>query len=327
MKKLLAVFAVAVVSCAFVFAGGASESADSSVLRVGASPEPHGTLLNLVVDNLAEEGITLEIVEFTDYIMPNEALESGEIDANYFQHLPYLESFNVEHGYNLVSAGGIHIEPMALYSTKHASIEDIPDGATIAIPNDPTNEGRALLLLESAGLITLSEDAGIEAVPSDVVDNPHNFRFSEIEAASLPRVLDDADAAVINGNYAIPAGLIATRDGLYVEGGDSPYVNVIAVKAGNENNEAVQALVEALKSDEVADFVAQNYPNGEVILGFFSYISFYEYRDCPVVRPLVFMCAQSHPPDSPFYKKERRIRSAAVPERKGNKQPPHFKPQ
>ncbi len=266
MKKLLAVFAVAVVSCAFVFAGGSSESADSSVLRVGASPEPHGTLLNLVVDNLAEEGITLEIVEFTDYIMPNEALESGEIDANYFQHLPYLESFNVEHGYNLVSAGGIHIEPMALYSTKHASIEDIPDGATIAIPNDPTNEGRALLLLESAGLITLSEDAGIEAVPSDVVDNPHNFRFSEIEAASLPRVLDDADAAVINGNYAIPAGLIATRDGLYVEGGDSPYVNVIAVKAGNENNEAVQALVEALKSDEVADFVAQNYPNGEVIL-------------------------------------------------------------
>lgn len=266
MKKLLAVFAVAVVSCAFIFAGGASESADSSVLRVGASPEPHGTLLNLVVDNLAEEGITLEIVEFTDYIMPNEALESGEIDANYFQHLPYLESFNVEHGYNLVSAGGIHIEPMALYSTKHASIEDIPDGATIAIPNDPTNEGRALLLLESAGLITLSEDAGIEAVPSDVVDNPHNFRFSEIEAASLPRVLDDADAAVINGNYAIPAGLIATRDGLYVEGGDSPYVNVIAVKSGNENNEAVQALVEALKSDEVADFVAQNYPNGEVIL-------------------------------------------------------------
>ena len=120
MKKLLAVFAVAVVSCAFVFAGGASESADSSVLRFGASPEPHGTLLNLVVDNLAEEGITLEIVEFTDYIMPNEALESGEIDANYFQHLPYLESFNVEHGYNLVSAGGIHIEPMALYSTKHA---------------------------------------------------------------------------------------------------------------------------------------------------------------------------------------------------------------
>ena len=172
----------------------------------------------------------------------------------------------MEHGYNLVSAGGIHIEPMALYSTKHASIEDIPDGATIAIPNDPTNEGRALLLLESAGLITLSEDAGIEAVPADVVDNPHNFRFSEIEAASLPRVLDDADAAVINGNYAIPAGLIATRDGLYVEGGDSPYVNVIAVKAGNENNEAVQALVEALKSDEVADFVAQNYPNGEVIL-------------------------------------------------------------
>ena len=198
--------------------------------------------------------------------MPNEALEAGEIDANYFQHLPYLESFNAERGFNLVSAGGIHIEPMALYSKTYDSIEAIPDGATIAIPNDPTNEGRALLLLESAGLITLSEDAGIEAVPADIVDNPHNFSFSEIEAASLPRVLDDADAAVINGNYAIPAGLIATRDGLYVEGGDSPYVNVIAVRSGDENNPAIQTLVEALKSDEVAQFVAENYPNGEVIL-------------------------------------------------------------
>ena len=266
MKKLVSIIAIALVCVSFVFAGGAAEDSSSSVLKVGASPEPHGTLLNLVVDNLAEQGITLEVVEFTDYVMPNEALEAGEIDANYFQHLPYLESFNAERGFNLVSAGGIHIEPMALYSKTYDSIEAIPDGATIAIPNDPTNEGRALLLLESAGLITLADDAGIEAVPADIVDNPHNFSFSEIEAASLPRVLDDADAAVINGNYAIPAGLIATRDGLYVEGGDSPYVNVIAVQSGNEDNPAVQALVEALKSDEVAQFVAENYPNGEVIL-------------------------------------------------------------
>lgn len=266
MKKLLSVLIIAIVSVGFVFASGASESADSSVLRVGATPEPHGTLLNLIADTLAQQGITLEVVEFTDYVMPNEALQSGEIDANYFQHLPYLESFNTEHGYDLVSAGGIHIEPMALYSTKYASVEEIPDGAVIAIPNDPTNEGRALLLLESAGLITVSDDAGIEAVPSDITDNPHNFQFSEIEAASLPRVIEDVDAAVINGNYAIPAGLIATRDGLYVEGGDSPYVNVIAVRNGDENRSEIQALVSALKSDVVAQYIAQNYPNGEVIL-------------------------------------------------------------
>ena len=267
MKKIVATLLIALVALA-AFAGGAAEtSADGNiVLRVGASPEPHGTLLSLIVDQLAEQGITLEIVEFTDYVMPNEALQAGEIEANYFQHLPYLESYNNEHGYNLVSAGGIHIEPMALYSTKYDSLEAIPDGATIAIPNDPTNEGRALLLLESAGLIELDDEAGIEAVPADVTSNPHGYRFSEIEAASLPRVLDDADAAVINGNYAIPAGLIATRDGLYVEGGDSPYVNVIAVRNGEEDNAAVQALVEALKSEKVAAFVAENYPNGEVIL-------------------------------------------------------------
>lgn len=267
MKKIIVSALIALTCVSFAFASGATESSDgSTLLRVGASPEPHGTLLSLVVDDLAAQGIDLQIVEFTDYVMPNEALEAGEIEANYFQHLPYLESFNAERGFDLVSAGGIHIEPMALYSTRYDSLDAIPDGATIAIPNDPTNEGRALLLLQSAGLITLSDDAGIEAVPSDIVDNPHSFKFSEIEAASLPRVLDDADAAVINGNYAIPAGLIATRDGLYVEGGDSPYVNVIAVRNGDQDNEAVQALVSALKSDEVAQYVAENYPNGEVIL-------------------------------------------------------------
>ncbi len=267
MKKIVVSALIALICVSSAFASGAQEAAyGTTVLRVGASPEPHGTLLSLVVDDLAAQGIDLQIVEFTDYVMPNEALEAGEIEANYFQHLPYLESFNAERGFDLVSAGGIHIEPMALYSTRYDSLDAIPDGATIAIPNDPTNEGRALLLLQSAGLITLSDDAGIEAVPSDIVDNPHSFEFSEIEAASLPRVLDDADAAVINGNYAIPAGLIATRDGLYVEGGDSPYVNVIAVRNGDQDNEAVQALVSALKSDEVAQYVAENYPNGEVIL-------------------------------------------------------------
>ena len=219
-----------------------------------------------MVDDLAAQGITLEVEEFTDYVTPNDAVEYGEIDANYFQHIPYLESFNTEHGYHLVNAGGIHVEPIALYSSKYSSLSDIPNGAVIAIPNDPTNEGRALLLLQSAGLIKLKDNAGLEAIPLDIVENPKNLKFSEIEAATLPRILSDVDAAVINGNYAIPAGLVATRDGLYVEGADSPYVNVIAVKAGNENNPAVKALVEALKSDEVKAYVAEHYKNGEVVL-------------------------------------------------------------
>lgn len=267
MKKILAIALVALLTIVSVFAQATSETQSSTTkIVVGATPEPHAALLSLVVDDLAAQGITLEVKEFTDYVTPNDAVEYGEIDANYFQHIPYLESFNTEHGYHLVNAGGIHVEPIALYSKKYSSLSDIPNGAVIAIPNDPTNEGRALLLLQSAGLIKLKDNAGLEAIPLDIVENPKNLKFSEIEAATLPRILSDVDAAVINGNYAIPAGLVATRDGLYVEGADSPYVNVIAVKAGNENNPAVKALVEALKSDEVKAYVAEHYKNGEVVL-------------------------------------------------------------
>ena len=267
MKKILAIALVALLTIVSVFAQATSETQTSSTkIVVGATPEPHAALLSLVVDDLAAQGITLEVKEFTDYVTPNDAVEYGEIDANYFQHIPYLESFNTEHGYHLVNAGGIHVEPIALYSKKYSSLSDIPNGAVVAIPNDPTNEGRALLLLQSAGLIKLKDNAGLEAIPLDIVENPKNLKFSEIEAATLPRILSDVDAAVINGNYAIPAGLVATRDGLYVEGADSPYVNVIAVKAGNENNPAVKALVEALKSDEVKAYVAEHYKNGEVVL-------------------------------------------------------------
>ena len=267
MKKILAIALVALLTIVSVFAQATSETQSSTTkIVVGATPEPHAALLSLVVDDLAAQGITLEVKEFTDYVTPNDAVEYGEIDANYFQHIPYLESFNTEHGYHLVNAGGIHVEPIALYSSKYSSLSDIPNGAVIAIPNDPTNEGRALLLLQSAGLIKLKDNAGLEAIPLDIVENPKNLKFSEIEAATLPRILSDVDAAVINGNYAIPAGLVATRDGLYVEGADSPYVNVIAVKAGNENNPAVKALVEALKSDEVKAYVAEHYKNGEVVL-------------------------------------------------------------
>ena len=267
MKKILAIALVALLTIVSVFAQATSETQSSTTkIVVGATPEPHAALLSLVVDDLAAQGITLEVKEFTDYVTPNDAVEYGEIDANYFQHIPYLESFNTEHGYHLVNAGGIHVEPIALYSSKYSSLSDIPNGAVIAIPNDPTNEGRALLLLQSAGLIKLKDNAGLEAIPLDIVENPKNLKFSEIEAATLPRILSDVDAAVINGNYAIPAGLVATRDGLYVEGAYSPYVNVIAVKAGNENNPAVKALVEALKSDEVKAYVAEHYKNGEVVL-------------------------------------------------------------
>ena len=267
MKKIIVIALVALLSVVSVFAQAAAETQSSTTkIVVGATPEPHAALLSLVVDDLAAQGITLEIKEFTDYVTPHDAVEYGEIDANYFQHIPYLESFNTEHGYHLVNAGGIHVEPIALYSSKYSSLSDLPNGAVIAIPNDPTNEGRALLLLQSAGLIKLRADAGLEAIPLDITENPKNFKFSEIEAATLPRVLSDVDAAIINGNYAIPAGLVATRDGLFVEGADSPYVNVIAVKEGNENNPAIKALIEALKSDEVAAFVAEKYKNGEVVL-------------------------------------------------------------
>ncbi|MBO4705935.1 MAG: MetQ/NlpA family ABC transporter substrate-binding protein [Spirochaetaceae bacterium] len=266
MRKTLAVIAVLVLAGALLFAGGKKDN--SKVLKVGATPEPHASMLNLIVDDMAKAGYTLEVVEFTDYVTPNRALEDGQIDANFFQHIPYMDAQNEEHGYHLVNAGGVHIEPIALYSKKVSSLSELADGASIAIPNDPTNEGRALLLLQSAGLIKLDAAAGITATPLDIVENKKNLKFNEVEAASLPRVLEDVDAAVINGNYAIPAGLSATKDGLIVEGADSPYVNIVTVKAGNENDPRIKALVNALKSDEIKDYVNKTYPNGEVVLVF-----------------------------------------------------------
>ncbi|MDD3823359.1 MAG: MetQ/NlpA family ABC transporter substrate-binding protein [Sphaerochaetaceae bacterium] len=266
MKKIVTILLVSLVALTTVFAAGSKENVNT--LTVGATPEPHAVLLNLVVEDLAAEGITLKVVEFTDYVTPNKALEDGQIDANFFQHIPYLESFNKEQGYHLVNAGGIHIEPIALYSRSVKNLSELGQGATIAIPNDPTNGGRALLLLESANLITLKDGAGITATPYDIKDNPKGLKFREIEAASLPRVLSDVDAAVINGNYAIPAGLKANKDGLVVEGADSPYVNVVAVKEGSENDPAIKALVKALQSKKIKDYVAKTYPNGEVVVVF-----------------------------------------------------------
>lgn len=267
MKKAIAI--VLVVLAAFaVFASGSAEVKQSNKITVGATPQPHAEILNLVIDDLAAQGITLVVKEFTDYVTPNEAVESGEIDANYFQHIPYLEAQNKDKGFHLVNAGGVHIEPIALYSKKYKSLADLPKNAKIAIPNDPTNEGRALLLLASAGLITLADPSRLDSTPIDITSNPKNLSFTEVEAASLPRVLEDVDAAVINGNYALAAGLSATKDGILVEGADSPYVNIVAVKAGNENNDAIKALVKALQSDKVKKWITENYKNGEVIAVF-----------------------------------------------------------
>ena len=258
MKKIIALTA-ALLTAAGLFAAS---------IKVGATPEPHADLLNLIKDDLKAVGVDLKVIEFTDYVTPNEAVESGEIDANYFQHIPYLESFNTERGYHLVNAGGIHVEPFALYSKKVKSIKDLKKKARIAIPNDPTNEGRALLLLAEAGLITLNPKAGITATVQDIISNPLKLKFTEVEAASLPRVLVDVDAAIINGNYAIPAGLSAKKDGLFVEGSSSPYVNIVAVKAGNENKPEIKALVKALQSEKVRKYIEEKYPNGEVVVVF-----------------------------------------------------------
>ena len=259
MKKIIAIAAVLLLA-ASVFA--------QKVLKVGATPEPHADILNLIKDDLKEQGIDLQVIEMTDYPTLNEVLEAGDIDANYDQHIPYMESFNKEKGFHLVNAGGIHVEPFALYSNKFKSISDIKKKSVIAIPNHPTNEARALILLQEAGLITLKAGVGINATPIDIVKNPLKLKFKEIDAATLPRTLNDVGGAVINGNYALPAGLSAKKDGLFVEGSSSPYVNIIAVKAGNENREEIKALVKALQSDKVKKYLSEKYPNGEVVAVF-----------------------------------------------------------
>lgn len=242
---------------------------DLEKLVVGASPAPHAEILEAARDLLADKGYDVEIVEYTDYVQPNNALESGDLDANYFQHLPYLESFNKENGTNLVSAGAIHYEPFGIYAGKTTSLDELQDGATIAVPNDTTNEARALLLLEAQGLIKLKEDAGLTATKNDIVENPKNLQLYEVEAAQLPRVIGDVDVAVINGNYAIEAGY-KVSDALAVEASDSlaatTYGNVVAVRAGEENDPAIQALIEALTSDEVKAFIESTYDGAVVPL-------------------------------------------------------------
>lgn len=240
---------------------------NEKTIKIGATPAPHAEILEIIKDTLATEGWTLEIVEFDDYILPNKALESGELDANYFQHVLYMEGFNEEYGTHLVNAGGIHYEPMGIYAGKTTLLEALPDGAKIGVPNDTTNEARALLLLEQEGLIKLKDGAGINATKEDIVENPHNYEIVEAKAELLTTTLQDVDIAVINGNYAIDAGL-EVSDALAIESAEGTateyYQNVVAVKEGNENAEKIQALLKALKSDAVKQYIEKTY-NGAVV--------------------------------------------------------------
>ncbi|MBR0026566.1 MAG: MetQ/NlpA family ABC transporter substrate-binding protein [Clostridia bacterium] len=282
MKKVLALV-LALVLVAAVFAGcskPAEEPADTSapadttapadlpVIKVGASVTPHAEILNAIREELNTLGYDLEVVEFTDYIIPNTALEGGDLDANYFQHQPYLDSFNVENSTHLVSIAAIHYEPFGIYAGKCKSLDELADGAEILVPNDTTNEARALLLLEAQGLIKLKEGVGLEATILDIVENPKNLKITELEAAQLSHSLPDVDMAVINGNYAIQAGLSVATDAVAIEDKDSvgaaTFANVLVVREGDEEREDLKALAQALTSEAARAFMEATYNGGVV---------------------------------------------------------------
>lgn len=265
MKKLLTL-ALALILCLSLAACGGKKD-ETVTLNVAASPTPHAVILEQCVAPLAEQGIDLQIHEYGDYVIPNTAVEDGEEDANYFQHVPYLDEFNETRGTHLVSVAGIHVEPMGIYAGKSNSLEDLPDGATIAVPNDATNEGRALLLLEAQGIIKLKDSSNLAATPNDIAENPKNLEFKEVEAATIPSIVSEVDLAVINSNYALGAGYNPVEDSLAIESSDSPYVNILVVKEGNENNEAVQALIKVLQSDAIRDFINEEF-DGAVVPAF-----------------------------------------------------------
>lgn len=242
-----------------------------TTITVGASTTPHAEILAVVKEDLAAQGYNLEIVEFSDYVLPNTSLEDGSLDANYFQHKPYLDSFNAENGTSIVSVANIHYEPFGIYPGKTAALADLQDGAKIAVPNDTTNEARALLLLEQEGLIKLKEGAGIEATKNDIIENPHNYEIVELQAEQIARALPDVDLGVINGNNALAAGLNVAKDAIAKEAADSlaaqTYANIVAVKSGNETNPGIVALIEVLQSDKVKNYIETTY-EGSVVPAF-----------------------------------------------------------
>ena len=245
--------------------GGAEQK---GTITVAASPAPHAEILAKAAAILAQQGWELKVTEFEDYVQPNLVVESGDFDANYFQHIPYLDNFNEENGTHLVNAGGIHYEPYGIYPGTRASLDELSDGDVIAVPNDPTNEARALLLLEDNGLIKLKDGVGLTATVLDIAENPLNLKIQELEAAQVSRVRGEVAAVVLNGNYALEAGLSVAKDAIAYEQSDSEaaktYVNIIAVKAGNENSEGIRALVDALKSPEIQEYINATY-DGAVI--------------------------------------------------------------
>ena len=269
-KKIIALAAAAALTLSLAACSGnnssstadnSSSDASSTVIRVGASPSPHAEILEFAKDQLAAKGYELEIVEFTDYVMPNVALYEGDLDANFFQHTPYLDNYNEQNSTDLVSAYKVHFEPMGLYSETLTSVSDVAEGSKVGVPNDPTNEARALNLLEAQGLIKLREGAGLNATPLDIEENPLNLEFVELEAAQLPRNLSEFAIAAINGNYAIEAGIL---DKVIVnEAADSEsaqeYANILAVQSGELETDKTKALVEALTSDETREFINTQY--------------------------------------------------------------------
>ena len=257
MKKILAVLALAT-----AFGAHAADK-----LSIAATAVPHAEILEFVKPGLAQQGVELDIKVFTDYVQPNLQVAEGRLDANFFQHKPYLDEFNKGRGTDLVSVANVHVEPFGIYSSKLKDLDNIPKRATVAIPNDATNGGRALLLLAKAGVITLKDNSNILATPRDIADNPHNLRFRELEAATLPRVLDQVDLALINTNYALEAGLKPTEDALAIEGEDSPYANILVTRAEDQNNAAGEKLITTLQSDEVKAFIEEKY-QGAVVPAF-----------------------------------------------------------
>ncbi len=257
MKKLLAAFAAV--------AAFSAQAADE--LNVAATAVPHAEILEFVKPQLAEQGVDLKVKVFTDYVQPNIQVAEKRLGANFFQHQPYLDEFNKGKGTELVSVAGVHIEPFGAYSSKHKSLDELPNGATVVIPNDATNGGRALLLLQKAGVITLKDGAGITATPKDIAKNPKDIKIRELEAATLPRVLTQVDLALINTNYALEAKLNPTEDALFIEGNDSPYVNILVARPDNKDSAAMQKLIEALHSEEVKQFINEKY-KGAVVPAF-----------------------------------------------------------
>jgi len=239
-----------------------------TTLKIGATPAPHSEILEQIKPDLKEQGINLEIVEFNDYVQPNIALNDKELDANFFQHEPYLNDFIKEHkDMKLKNAGGVHVEPMGIYSSKIKDLKELADGATVSIPNDPTNGGRALLLLQKANLLKLKDGTGAEATLQDIAENTKNLNIQEVEAAQLPRTLDDVDISIINTNFALNAELNPMKDALFIEDKDSPYVNIIAVRNGDENRDEIKKLLTAIKSDKVKKFIEEKY-KGAIVPAF-----------------------------------------------------------